>query len=114
VRSGCGDVLDPNNDIGDDPRRDRRKELCAGCAFDLIVGLDAGSPANYKEDSPLRVLAGLLYDTASPPDLKHQCAAVTAHWHSLSEAGQGAHIDALRRGWEKLTGISAKKTAISR
>jgi hypothetical protein len=114
LRSGCGDICDPNNDIGDDLKRDRRKEICAGCAFDLIVGLDAGTAANYKEDSPVRVLAGLLYDAANPPDLKHQCAAVIAYWHSLSDADQRAHIDALQAGWEKLTGISAKKTALSR
>lgn len=114
LRGGCGDVL--ANDVGDDARRDRAKEICAGAAFDLIVGLDAGKPVNYDKNSPLRVLAGFLYDFTNPdpPDLKHQCAAVIAHWRQMSAEQKQAHIDILRADWEKLTGIARKQSAASR
>jgi hypothetical protein len=112
LRGGCGDVL--ANDVGDDARRDRSKEICAGTAFDLIVGLDAGKPVNYDEASPLRVLAGLLYDYTDPPDLKHQCVAIIAHWRQMPAEQKQAHIDTLRAGWEKLTGIARKQSAASR
>jgi hypothetical protein len=113
LRTGCEDII--SNDVGDDLKRDREKEVCAGCALDLIVGLDAGKPVNYDKNSPLRVLAGFLYDfdNPNPPDLKHQCAAAVAHWHQMPDA-QRAYIDALRTEWENLTGIGPRKSEISR
>jgi hypothetical protein len=109
LHSGCEDML--ANDVGDDARRDRAKEICAGCALDLIVGLDAGEPVNYDKNSLLRVLAGSLYDFANPdpPDLKHQCAAVIKHWRQMPDA-QRAHIDKLRTDWEFVTGIAPQKS----
>jgi hypothetical protein len=112
LRDGCENML--AGDVGDDAKRDRRKEICAGCAFDLIVGLDAGKPVNSSEASPLRVLAGLLYDFAKPPDLKHQCADIIAQWHQMSDTEQRAHIDKLRTDWDTVTRIAPRKSEISR
>jgi hypothetical protein len=42
LRNGCEAIL--VGDVGDDKKRDRPKEICAGCALDLYVGLDAGKP----------------------------------------------------------------------
>ena len=66
LRRACSDIMAPGNVVGDHHNRDRVKQLCAGCALDLIVGLDAGEPTNSSENSPLRVIAGVLYGTVGP------------------------------------------------
>ena len=42
----CDDIAAPGNRVGDHHRRDHIKQLCAGCALDLIVGLDRDDETN--------------------------------------------------------------------
>jgi hypothetical protein len=107
LRTACSDITAPGNVVGDHHNRDHIKQLCAGCALDLIVGLVAGEPTNSSENSPIRVIAGVLYDAVGPrlkkngewSDLKDQCAEVGAHWRGLSEGNKRAHIAKLRLNW---------------
>jgi hypothetical protein len=114
LQRGCDEVLDQNNVVGDHPNRDRVKEICAGCAIDLIVGLEAGRPTN----SPVRDIASDLFMAISPdppaktPDLRRHSEAEIARWPKMSEAAQKAHIDQVWTRWE-FTQMITRKSASS-
>jgi len=121
LRRGCEEVRRNKNGIGDHHNRNQAKQLCAGCALDLIVGLDAGRPTNSSPQSPIRVIAGLLFEAVAPdqlqkkkrqPDLLEQCRETVAHWRSMSDVGRGTHIDAIWATWE-FKGMIARKSASS-
>jgi hypothetical protein len=119
LHRACGDVAAPGNVVGDHHRPDNVKQLCAGCALDLIVGLDAGKPTSSSVNSPIRVIASSLFEAVAPtrgakggrhndhdaPDLREQCVEVIAYWRNLSATEKKAHVDGLRTGWTKFTGM---------
>jgi hypothetical protein len=125
LQRGCSDIRRNKNGIGDHHNRDQTKQLCAGCAIDLIVGLEAGKPTNSGESSPIRVISGLLFEVIAPdrsadwlkkkkckPDLREQCVEVVARWRGMSDADRRAHIDQLWSTWE-FTGMIARKFSSS-
>jgi hypothetical protein len=103
LEQACAAICDRNNEIGDHHNRDKDKEICAGAALDLIVGLDAGRPTSSDINSPIRVIASLLYqslrDTTAEPDLRNQCNGAAAQWRKMSPAERTAHIEHLRTTW---------------
>jgi hypothetical protein len=122
LQRGCADILRNKGTIGDYHTLDRAKQLCAGCALDLIVGLDAGKPTNSTRLSPIRIISRNLYEAIaggrsakwlkSSQDLREQCVDVIAHWRRLSDADRRAHIDQLWSNWES-TGMIARKSGSS-
>ncbi len=125
LQRGCNDIRRNKSGIGDHHNRDRAKQLCAECAIDLIVGLEAGEPTNSDRSSPIRVISGVLFEVTAPersaywlkkkkrrPDLREQCVEVVARWRGMSDADRTAHIDRLWSNWE-FTGMTARKSASS-
>jgi hypothetical protein len=125
LQRGCSDIRRNKNGIGSHHNRDQAKQLCAGCAIDLIVGLEASEPTNSDKSSPIRVISGALFEAIVPersaewlkkkkrrPDLREQCVEVVAHWRRMSDADRTAHIVRLWSKWE-FTGMTARKSASS-
>jgi hypothetical protein len=112
VLIACAVVLHEESDVGDYHRWDHEKQLCAGCALDLIVGLDAGPPTNSTPDSPIRVISALLFKALLPqrfkqhqskkggePDLRDQCAEVHKVWGQMPAEQRQARVERLRQSW---------------
>lgn len=112
LQRACDDILDERNTIGEHHNRDRAKDLCAGCALDLIVGLEVGKPTN----SPVRDIADDLFLAISPttksPNLRRHCEAAIETWLKMSEPARSEHIDQVWADWE-LTRMVARKPASS-
>jgi len=116
IRAASVIVLDKQSHVGDHDNRDGDKQICAGAALDLIVGLDAGRPTNSSEGSPIRRIASLLFQVTLPdrlkewrregrnrwneePDLRQQCTEVAETWRKMLAESQQAHIERLRSRW---------------
>jgi len=118
LQRACDDILNDSNTIGDHHNRDRAKELCAYCALELIVGLNAGKPTSSSPNSPIRVISGALFKAIAPnrvmkrPDLRDKCVDAIARWRGMSDADRAAHIDRLWSNWE-FTGMIARKSVSS-
>jgi hypothetical protein len=69
------------------------KRFCAGAAFDLMTGLEAGTPT---QGDPLLLIANTLFEivTGKERDLRGQCEDVLAHWRD--------NPDRLRENAERL------------
>jgi hypothetical protein len=113
----CDDIAAPGNIVGAHHRRDHTKHLCAGCALDLIVALDAGKPTSSSTNSPIRVIAGTLFQAVTPnrtkhrrPDLREQCEEAIAQWRNMSKVDKADHIDKLWSAWTKFTGMTARRS----
>ena len=108
IRTGCAVIsAEP---VGDYHTVDVTKGLCAGAAFSLMIGVDAGRPTN---GDPLRVIANLLFEAVAPdrveewrehhrgeaPDLRRQCQEVLKHQRGRSKADLEHEREELLRLW---------------
>jgi hypothetical protein len=107
LKRGCQEILANKKGVGDHHNRDRVKQVCAGCALDLIVGLEAGKPTNSSTRSPIRVISAALFEAIAPdqpakgrPGLREQCVQVIGDWRKMSADDMKAHIERLRSKWE--------------
>jgi hypothetical protein len=115
MQRGCAAVAR----MGDYHTLDPAKHQCANSALELIVGLEAGRPAN-TDNSPLRVIANSLFELVAPervaewlkthkepPDLRTQCDEARKHWLGHPDLKQ--HCQELRVAW--FTGMIALNPA---
>jgi hypothetical protein len=121
LQNGCAIILDSRykNKVGDYHTLDKTKLFCAAEAFNLMVGLDAGRPAN---GNPFQSITNSLFeivapaeakawrsDHKDPPDLRTQCARVLANWRK-DPAYLRSHTEELKLAF---AGMIAQKSVLS-
>jgi hypothetical protein len=113
LQRACDDIRENRRAIGEHHNENRSKQVCAGAALDLIVGLECGRPTYSSANSPISIIAGALFEAAVPGQpvgqMKDQCIEVVAHWRQLPDADKRAHLDQLWANWE-FTGIAPRKS----
>ena len=101
------------NPIGTYHTADQEKQRCATSALLLMMGLNAGEPASSSENSPLRLIANALFETAcheraaewrgahkgESADLRRQCGEALADWRKRPEAERELLCREARAAW---------------
>jgi hypothetical protein len=92
---------------------DKTKRFCAGSAFDLMIGLEAGVPTH---GDPLRFIANSLFQIITPGDedrdLRGQCDDILARWRKYPDRLQ-KHTKQLRHDFSQMIAEKSDSSVVS-